>query len=85
MVKASVANSSKLSQEQFEGRAAVFRFLNMLRSLSTRGRSSTHDRDHVVAVWVDCPKYVLPLQYKTIGLACLLEDAVKQFENNHRQ
>lgn len=32
---------------------------------------------------MDRPKYVLPLDYKAIGLTYLLKDAVKQLEKNH--
>ena len=74
---------SEISQEDnLKNSQSIPYFLHRLYSMSTRRMSSTHDRDHVAAVWVDCPKYVLPLQYKTMGLALLLEDAVKQLEKN---
>lgn len=60
-------------------------FLSRLSGLGRTRRSTTKTRDYVLAVWVDCPKYVLPSNYKTLGLPLLLEDAILQLEKNFRK
>jgi hypothetical protein len=48
-------------------------------------RSTKHERDYVLAVWVDCPGYRLPSDYKTLKLHELLDDAIRQVEKNYHQ
>ena len=58
------------------------RFLNQLRLLHDSRRAATEARDYVIAVWVDCPRYKIPEDYKTKPLNELLENAVLQLERN---
>jgi hypothetical protein len=60
------------------------RFYYNMKDLSHSGRAATETRDYVTAIWVDCPGYQIPINYKSMDLPYLLEDAVKQFEKNHR-
>jgi hypothetical protein len=45
-------------------------------------RSASEACDYVAAVWVDCPRYELPVDYKSLKLSYLLENAIKQLEKN---
>lgn len=65
-------------------RAKVHTFMEQLVRLGAARRVATQERDYVVAVWVDCPGYVLPSNYKAMGLPALLDNAVWQLENNFR-
>lgn len=62
----------------------LYRFTAMLVDLYGSSRSATRLRDYVIAVWVDCPGYKIPENFQTWSLGELLEDALKQFENNLR-
>jgi hypothetical protein len=46
-------------------------------------RKATEERDYVISIWVDCPGYVIPEDFKKMCLPELLEDAVRQLEHNH--
>lgn len=46
-------------------------------------RSATQLRDYVIAVWVDCPGYKIPEDFKEKSLAALLEDALDQLRSLH--
>lgn len=59
------------------------RFLLNLGRLGDSPRRATKARDYVASVWVDCPDYVLPRNYKTMGLPNLLQNAIHQLEENH--
>jgi hypothetical protein len=61
----------------------IERFLSQLGGLAESLRAATQARDYVASVWVDCPGYVLPVRFKSMELADLLEDAVLQLEKNH--
>jgi hypothetical protein len=72
----------KPATEQGEGR----RLLNFLDALVPLGRSkrmATKSRDYVLSVWVDCPGYRIPENFRDMELADLLEDAILQLEHNH--
>ncbi|KAI9737442.1 MAG: hypothetical protein M1834_009596 [Cirrosporium novae-zelandiae] len=69
--------------DKYKEEEKVNHFLHMLCGLIRTKRSATQLRDYVVAVWVDCPKYILPQGYKDMELPLLLQDAVKQLESNH--
>jgi len=45
-------------------------------------RPASEACDYVAAVWVDCPRYVLLIDYKSLELSYLLENAVKQLEKD---
>lgn len=59
------------------------RFQRQLCTLRRSRRSTSKMQDYVLAVWVDCPGYVVPIDYKTRSLSNLLEDAIRQMEENH--
>lgn len=40
-------------------------------------RFTTEERDLVIAVWVDCPRYEIPSNCKALRVAALLEDAIR--------
>ncbi|KAH8595418.1 hypothetical protein B0O99DRAFT_622866 [Bisporella sp. PMI_857] len=46
--------------------------------------SATEPCDYVTSVWVDCPGYTLPEEYKQMPLPDLLDNAVRQFETNYK-
>ena len=52
-----------------------------LRDPSAPG-STSEVCDYVAAIWVECPLYELPVDYRLWGLPHLLQDAIKQFEKN---
>ncbi|KAH0537228.1 hypothetical protein FGG08_005970 [Glutinoglossum americanum] len=58
-------------------------FLANLTALGKVPRRATKACDYVASVWVDCPGYILPKDFKARGLPNLLEDAIRQLENNH--
>ena len=58
------------------------RFLNQLCKQGISHRAATHPRDYVVSVWVDCPRYQLPKEYKQMSLGELLQDAIIQLQDN---
>jgi len=59
------------------------KFLLDLRNLATSTRTATKPRDFVLAVWCDCPGYIIPTDYRNAKPFDLLEDAIKQLERNH--
>jgi hypothetical protein len=61
----------------------VHKFLEQLALLGQSFRRATKARDYVTSVWVDCPGYILPKNFKTMCLPSLLENAVRQLEDNH--
>lgn len=56
-------------------------FFAQVGRLGSMQRAATQERDYVVAVWVDCPGYILPKDFKTMALSKLLEDALSQIEH----
>jgi hypothetical protein len=60
------------------------RFFYSLGYLRASARASTQVRDYVNAVWVDCPNYQIPANYKSMDLPTLLEDALGQLRVNHK-
>ncbi len=59
-------------------------FLNQLGELGLAARSATRIQDYIAAVWIDCPGYRLPEDWKTTNVAVLLLDAIWQLEYNHK-
>jgi hypothetical protein len=59
------------------------RFLEGLGRLRTSARTSTQARDYVNSVWVDCPKFQVPVKYKMMDLPALIDDALFQLQGNH--
>lgn len=59
------------------------RFLLNLCDLATSTRTATKPCDFVLAVWCDCPGYKIPTDYRKASPFDLLEDAIKQLEQNH--
>ncbi|KAJ5991372.1 hypothetical protein N7499_012029 [Penicillium canescens] len=57
-------------------------FLTQLSQLGRSARRATKECDYVLSVWVDCPGYVIPTNYKSMDLPELLEDAILQLEKN---
>lgn len=37
----------------------------------------------MVAVWIDCPGYALPIDYKQMSLAAMLDNVIRQLEDTH--
>lgn len=68
---------------QQDGKSRLHEFLYRLESMGRSNRRATKARDYVTSVWVDCPGYILPKDFKKMCLPSLLEDAVRQLENNH--
>ncbi|KAI1204980.1 uncharacterized protein F4807DRAFT_296579 [Annulohypoxylon truncatum] len=75
LVDTSKSNSDMTEEQKLR------RFFLLLNTIMANNRNTTDERDLVVAVWVDCPRYALPLNYKQMGLYELMEDAVCQLEN----
>ncbi|KAL1641645.1 hypothetical protein SLS58_005922 [Diplodia intermedia] len=44
-------------------------------------RKATHARDYVISIWVDCPEYAIPRNYKSMDCPSLLQDALDQMNN----
>jgi len=53
-------------------------FVARIANLSKSPRMATDVRDYVNAIWVDCPRYELPRDYRSAGLGDLLDDAAIQ-------
>lgn len=66
---------ASLTQQQ-----RLLRFLTQASVLGSEQRSTTQERDLVLAIWPDCPRYEIPGGYRDIPLPDLLEDAVLQLE-----
>lgn len=60
----------------------LLRFLTQASVVGSEQRSTTQERDLVLAIWPDCPRYEIPRGYKDMALPDLLEDAVLQLEHN---
>jgi hypothetical protein len=60
------------------------KFASQLSGVGWVQRSATRERDYVLAVWIDCPRYTVPDGYATMGLPLLLEDAIMQLERNFK-
>ncbi|KAK4947845.1 hypothetical protein LTR10_013353 [Elasticomyces elasticus] len=58
-------------------------FKTQLCRLRKSHRAATQPRDYVLAVWVDCPGYNIPLDYRTMSLSDLLADALAQMHDNY--
>ena len=58
------------------------KFASRLSGVGWVQRSATRPRDYVLAVWIDCPRYVVPKEYATMSLLNLMEDAILQLERN---
>ena len=56
------------------------RFVHRMAYLGTSARTATKEWDYITSVWVDCPGYEIPKDYKTLGIGRLLENAIRQFE-----
>ncbi len=52
------------------------KFASQLSGVGWVQRSATRPRDYVLAVWIDCPRYVVPKEYTAMSLPDLLEDAI---------
>ena len=61
----------------------LYRFLVNLEELATSRRAATNPRDFVLSVWCDCPGYSIPKDYRVTSPFDLLENAIKQLEQNH--
>jgi hypothetical protein len=61
----------------------IVKFLHSLTDQAMNPRQATKPRDYVLSVWVDCPGYNIPHNFREMDLADLLEDAVLQLERNH--
>lgn len=59
----------------------LFRFLTQVSVVGSEQRSTTQERDLVLAIWPDCPRYEIPGGYKDMSLPNLLGDAVLQLEH----
>lgn len=59
----------------------LLRFLTQVSVVGSEQRSTTQERDLVLAIWPDCPRYEIPGGYKDMPLPDLLEDAVLQLED----
>ena len=68
------------SREDVYGRCN--RFLSQLGKLGKSSRKATNHWDYVTSVWVDCPGYNIPPDYKAMELPALLEHAILQLEKN---
>lgn len=74
--------SKQPSNADDDDQAKIQAFLGKLARLGANRRVATKERDYVVAVWVDCPSYILPAEYKSMSLPSLLDDAIGQLEKN---
>jgi hypothetical protein len=73
------SQSSVLSESQ-----KLRKFASQLSGVGWVQRRATRERDYVLAVWIDCPKYTVPEGYATMPLSHLLEDAILPLERNFR-
>ena len=67
-------NAETSTDKRLEG------FFTQIGRLGSLERAATQQRDYVAAVWVDCPRYVLPIGLKSMSLSKLLKDALSQIE-----
>lgn len=74
-----IENGSPLLPSE-DTEAGFGRFVEQVGRLGGTRRTATKPHDYVASVWVDCPGYILPVEYRTMGLPNLLEDAIRQFE-----
>lgn len=58
------------------------KFASRLSGVGWVQRRATRQRDYVLAVWIDCPKYTVPEDFSTMSCSLLLEDAILQMERN---
>ncbi|KAI9766966.1 MAG: hypothetical protein M1839_004657 [Geoglossum umbratile] len=58
-------------------------FIYSLGNLRQSGRTSTQARDYINSVWVDCPGFQFPSDYKAMDPPALLGDALAQLQANH--
>lgn len=59
-------------------------FLQTLGNLSSSPKSATQMKDYVLSIWSTCPNYVVPTNFRAMGLLDLLSDAVIQLESSAR-
>lgn len=58
-------------------------FLGGLGRLSrTSPRVATKAHDYVLSIWIDCPGYTIPREYKEKGIPALVKDGLNQLQNN---
>ncbi|KAL9052496.1 MAG: hypothetical protein Q9162_005352 [Coniocarpon cinnabarinum] len=62
---------------------AVWVFMFDLKDLLVQERYATKPADYVLSVWVDCPDYEVPHQFRQMTMASLLENALHQLRYNH--
>lgn len=70
-------------EDRQDGERKLHKFLHQVGRLASSSRRATKARDYVSSVWVDCPGYILPKRFTTMCLPSLLEDALRQLEDNH--
>ncbi|KAL9051628.1 MAG: hypothetical protein Q9162_005889 [Coniocarpon cinnabarinum] len=58
-------------------------FKKQLGRLSESHRAATKPCDYVLAVWIDCPGYEIPVDFKSMSLSDLLTDALAQLHRKH--
>lgn len=58
-------------------------FQERLSLMSNSRRVATQSKDYALAFWVDCPGYVIPVDYNSMTLGEILEDAMRQLEKTH--
>lgn len=52
-------------------------------SFNQRTRTATQTRDYVLSVWIDCPGYTVPSDFKRVSLGGLMQNAAEQLATNH--
>jgi len=77
-----IHNGSQTPSDNESVQQKTIRFVDQLGRLGSTSRAATKPCDYVASVWVDCPGFVLPVQYKTMRLSELLDDAIRQMEDH---
>lgn len=58
-------------------------FLRQISSLQNQERCTTKACDYIVSVWVDYPRYEVPVDHQKMTLQDLARDALRQLQRNH--
>ncbi|KAK5093733.1 hypothetical protein LTS08_008846 [Lithohypha guttulata] len=73
----------KSLESKHTSKVPLEKFLLDLCNLSISTRTATKPCDFVLAVWCDCPGYIIPMDYREAKPFDLLDDAIKQLEQNY--
>ena len=77
---------NQLKYESMTEEAHLMHFMTCLNETRVTHRKASKDHDYVLAVWPECPKYIIPENYMDLSLSELMQNAVDQLESKwHRK